>query len=157
MSSTSRPIPGQRVSESLTQGPTREGSPSPLRAIPYGDEEGGRGLSEAAWSHILAPLRPSWVSSTLGLAVPHPLPASVEQEGGQWLWDVLSDPLLHQELVFDLGDPVRWEYLLVGTNKPFLSLTEEEDEGMNDDDDVEKLVSLRGVGGLDTLSCFRPA
>ena len=70
---------------------------------------------------------------------------------------MLSDPLLHQELVFDLGDPVRWEYLLVETNKPFLSLTEEEDEGMNDDDDVEKLVSLRGVGGLDTLSCFRPA
>ena len=81
----------------------------------------------------------------------------MEQEREQWLWDVLSDPLLHQELVFDLGDPVRWEYLLVGTNKPFLSLTEEEDEGMNDDDDVEKLVSLRGVGGLDTLSCFRPA
>ena len=74
-----------------------------------------------------------------------------------WLWGVLSDPFLHQELVFDLGDPVRWEYLLLGTDKPFLSLTEEEDEGMNDDDDVENLVSLCGVGGLDTLSCFRPA
>ncbi|XP_068849314.1 dynein regulatory complex subunit 7 [Capricornis sumatraensis] len=44
-----------------------------------------------------------------------------------------------KELVFDLGDPVRWEYLLLGTDKPFLSLTEEEDEGMNDDDDVENL------------------
>ena len=52
---------------------------------------------------------------------------------------------------------MRWEYLLLGTDKPFLSLTEEEDEGMNDDDDVENLVSLHGVGGLDTLSCFRPA
>ena len=79
------------------------------------------------------------------------------RRGVHWLWGVLSDPVLHQDLVFDLGDPVRWEYLLLGTDKPFLSLTEEEDEGMNDDDDVENLVSLHGVGGLDTLSCFRPA
>ncbi|XP_040109830.1 dynein regulatory complex subunit 7 isoform X1 [Oryx dammah] len=44
-----------------------------------------------------------------------------------------------KELVFDLGDPVRWEYLLLGTDKPFLSLTEEEDEGVNGDEDVENL------------------
>ncbi|XP_036688335.1 dynein regulatory complex subunit 7 isoform X3 [Balaenoptera musculus] len=44
-----------------------------------------------------------------------------------------------KDLVFDLGDPVRWEYLLLGTDKPLLSLTEEEDDGMNDDDDVENL------------------
>ncbi|XP_029781495.1 dynein regulatory complex subunit 7 isoform X2 [Suricata suricatta] len=44
-----------------------------------------------------------------------------------------------KDLVFDLGDPVRWEYLLLGTEKSHLSLTEEEEDGMNDDDDVEKL------------------
>nr|XP_033700989.1 dynein regulatory complex subunit 7 isoform X3 [Tursiops truncatus] len=44
-----------------------------------------------------------------------------------------------KDLVFDLGDPVRWEYLLLETDKPLLSLTEEEDDGMNDDDDVENL------------------
>lgn len=49
---------------------------------------------------------------------------------------------LHQDLVFDLGDPVRWEYMLLGTDKPHLSLTEEDDEGLDDDDDVDDLVSL---------------
>nr|XP_020020157.1 dynein regulatory complex subunit 7 [Castor canadensis] len=44
-----------------------------------------------------------------------------------------------KDLVFDLGDPVRWEFMLQGTDKPYLSLTEEEDEGLNDDDDVEEL------------------
>ncbi|XP_066874617.1 dynein regulatory complex subunit 7 isoform X4 [Kogia breviceps] len=44
-----------------------------------------------------------------------------------------------KDLVFDLGDPVRWECLLLGTDKPLLSLTEEEDDGTNDDDDVENL------------------
>lgn len=49
---------------------------------------------------------------------------------------------LHQDLVFDLGDPVRWEYMLLGTDKPHLSLTEEDDEGLDDDDDIDDLVSL---------------
>lgn len=49
---------------------------------------------------------------------------------------------LHQDLVFDLGDPVRWEYMLLGTDKPHLSMTEEEDEGLDDDDDIDDLVSL---------------
>ncbi|XP_066204836.1 dynein regulatory complex subunit 7 [Saccopteryx leptura] len=40
-----------------------------------------------------------------------------------------------KDLIFDLGDPVKWEYMLLGTNKPYLSMTEEEDEGLNDDDD----------------------
>uniref|UniRef100_A0A8C9KJ14 Dynein regulatory complex subunit 7 n=1 Tax=Panthera tigris altaica TaxID=74533 RepID=A0A8C9KJ14_PANTA len=44
-----------------------------------------------------------------------------------------------KDLVFDLGDPVRWEYLLLGTEKSHLSLTEEEEDGLNDDDDVENL------------------
>lgn len=48
---------------------------------------------------------------------------------------------LHQDLIFDLGDPVRWEYMLLGTDKPHLSLTEEDDEGLDDDDDVDDLVS----------------
>ncbi|XP_044116344.1 dynein regulatory complex subunit 7 isoform X1 [Neovison vison] len=39
-----------------------------------------------------------------------------------------------KDLVFDLGDPVRWEYLLLGTDKPQLAVAEEEDDGMNDED-----------------------
>ncbi|XP_036131653.1 dynein regulatory complex subunit 7 [Molossus molossus] len=41
-----------------------------------------------------------------------------------------------KDLVFDLGDPVRWEYMLLGTDKPHLSMTEEDEDGLNDDDDV---------------------
>ena len=41
---------------------------------------------------------------------------------------------------------MRWEYLLLGTDKSHLSLTEEEDDGMNDNDDVENLVGLSSVG-----------
>ncbi|XP_049720428.1 dynein regulatory complex subunit 7 isoform X2 [Elephas maximus indicus] len=45
-----------------------------------------------------------------------------------------------KDLVFDLGDPVRWEYLLLGTDKPHLFTTDDEDDGINDDDDdVENL------------------
>ncbi|XP_008833102.1 dynein regulatory complex subunit 7 isoform X1 [Nannospalax galili] len=44
-----------------------------------------------------------------------------------------------KDLVFDLGDPVRWEYMLLGSDKPYLSLTEDYDEGMDNDDDVEYL------------------
>ncbi|XP_031536503.2 dynein regulatory complex subunit 7 [Vicugna pacos] len=44
-----------------------------------------------------------------------------------------------KDLIFDLGDPVMWEYLLLGTDKPLLSPTEEEDNGVNDDDAVENL------------------
>lgn len=40
---------------------------------------------------------------------------------------------------------MRWEYLLLGTDKAPLSVAEEEDDTMNDDD-VENLVGLRGVG-----------
>ncbi|XP_035137743.1 dynein regulatory complex subunit 7 isoform X1 [Callithrix jacchus] len=43
-----------------------------------------------------------------------------------------------KDLIFDLGDPVRWEYMLLGTDKPELSLTED-DSGINDEDDVENL------------------
>ncbi|KAI2578787.1 dynein regulatory complex subunit 7 isoform X1 [Homo sapiens] len=44
-----------------------------------------------------------------------------------------------KDLIFDLGDPVRWEYMLLGTDKSQLSLTEEDDSGINDEDDVENL------------------
>ncbi|KAM5207902.1 dynein regulatory complex subunit 7 isoform 2-T7 [Hipposideros larvatus] len=44
-----------------------------------------------------------------------------------------------KDLVFDLGDPLRWEYLLLGTDKPHLSLTEEDDNDLIDDDDEENL------------------
>ncbi|KAB1274224.1 Dynein regulatory complex subunit 7, partial [Camelus dromedarius] len=44
-----------------------------------------------------------------------------------------------KDLIFDLGDPVMWEYLLLGIDKPLLSPAEEEDNGANDDDDVENL------------------
>ncbi|KAM9192373.1 dynein regulatory complex subunit 7 isoform 1-T1 [Dugong dugon] len=45
-----------------------------------------------------------------------------------------------KDLVFDLGDPVRWEYLLLGTDKPHLLTTDDDDDGVNDDDDdVENL------------------
>jgi hypothetical protein len=60
-------------------------------------------------------------------------------------------------LIFDLGDPVRWEYMLLGTDKPHLSLTEEDEEGLDDDDDdVEDLVSLLAWGwgeGLHPIRC----
>lgn len=42
---------------------------------------------------------------------------------------------------------MRWEYMLLGTDKPHLSLTEEDEEGLDDDDDdVEDLVSLLAWG-----------
>ncbi|XP_070254045.1 dynein regulatory complex subunit 7 isoform X2 [Myotis yumanensis] len=44
-----------------------------------------------------------------------------------------------QDLVFDLGDPVRWEYLLLGTDKPHLSILDDDDDNLVDDDDVENL------------------
>ncbi|XP_004704701.1 dynein regulatory complex subunit 7 isoform X1 [Echinops telfairi] len=46
-----------------------------------------------------------------------------------------------KNLVFDLGDAVKWEYLLLGTDKPYLSMSDEEEEGVNDydDDDVGNL------------------
>ncbi|KAM6223368.1 dynein regulatory complex subunit 7 [Rhynchocyon petersi] len=44
-----------------------------------------------------------------------------------------------KDLVFDLGDPMRWEYLLLGTDKPKLALSDEEDEEANDDvEDLDK-------------------
>ncbi|XP_048371753.1 dynein regulatory complex subunit 7 isoform X2 [Sphaerodactylus townsendi] len=43
-----------------------------------------------------------------------------------------------KDLEFDLGDPVRWEFMLLGTDKPLLSLPEmEEDEEA--EDEVEEL------------------
>lgn len=44
---------------------------------------------------------------------------------------------------------MKWEYMLLDTSKPLLSLTEGDDSEMsemNDEDDVENLVSLRREG-----------
>lgn len=46
-----------------------------------------------------------------------------------------------KDLLFDLGDPLRWEFLLLGTDKPILSLPEVEEEEELVDDEVEDLVS----------------
>ncbi|XP_069510353.1 dynein regulatory complex subunit 7 [Ambystoma mexicanum] len=46
-----------------------------------------------------------------------------------------------KDLIFDLGDPVRWEFMLLGTGKPLLSIPdmEEEEEPAGDEtDDMEK-------------------
>ncbi|XP_074865016.1 dynein regulatory complex subunit 7 [Carettochelys insculpta] len=44
-----------------------------------------------------------------------------------------------KDLTFDLGDPVRWEFMLPGTDKPLLLLPEEEEELADEDlDDFDK-------------------
>ncbi|XP_060547636.1 dynein regulatory complex subunit 7-like [Pantherophis guttatus] len=45
-----------------------------------------------------------------------------------------------KDLLFDLGDPVRWEFMLPSTDKPFLSLPEMEEEEDLGEDDVEDLM-----------------
>ncbi|KAL0621630.1 Dynein regulatory complex subunit 7 [Plecturocebus cupreus] len=72
-----------------------------------------------------------------GVAVSQ-LPVEQVEMWGLWVCSaVCSHP--QQDLIFDLGDPVKWEYMLLGTDKPELSLTEEDDSGINDEDDVENL------------------
>ncbi|XP_012599411.3 dynein regulatory complex subunit 7 [Microcebus murinus] len=44
-----------------------------------------------------------------------------------------------KDLIFDLGDPVRWEFMLLGTDKPNLSLIDDDDYELNDDDDLDNL------------------
>ncbi|XP_026535952.1 dynein regulatory complex subunit 7 [Notechis scutatus] len=44
------------------------------------------------------------------------------------------------DLLFDLGDPVRWEFMLPSTDKPLLSLPEMEEEEDLGEDDVEDLM-----------------
>ncbi|XP_004690301.1 PREDICTED: dynein regulatory complex subunit 7 [Condylura cristata] len=39
------------------------------------------------------------------------------------------------DMIFDLGDPVKWEYLLLGTDKPYLATSDEDDEVTNEEDD----------------------
>ncbi|XP_035867780.1 dynein regulatory complex subunit 7 [Phyllostomus discolor] len=53
-----------------------------------------------------------------------------------------------KDLIFDLGDPVKWEYLLLGTDKPRLSLVDEEDDTLSEDYDIENL------GKEDEDKCF---
>ncbi|XP_070616801.1 dynein regulatory complex subunit 7 isoform X2 [Erythrolamprus reginae] len=45
-----------------------------------------------------------------------------------------------RDLEFDLGDPVRWEFMLPSTDKPFLSLPEMEEEEDLGEDDMEDLM-----------------
>ncbi|KAG8524304.1 Dynein regulatory complex subunit 7 [Galemys pyrenaicus] len=44
-----------------------------------------------------------------------------------------------KDMIFDLGDPVKWEYMLLGTDKPYLATSEEDEDVMNEEDDVESL------------------
>uniref|UniRef100_F6URF0 Dynein regulatory complex subunit 7 n=1 Tax=Monodelphis domestica TaxID=13616 RepID=F6URF0_MONDO len=45
-----------------------------------------------------------------------------------------------KDLIFDLGDPVRWEFMLFGTDKPYLTMADqEEEEEAADEDDIEIL------------------
>ena len=69
-----------RVSHPETNTGRQSAPPGP--PSPCGDEEGRRGLSEAAWSHILAPLRPSGVSSHPGLGCSPPAPCPCGAGGG---------------------------------------------------------------------------
>ncbi|XP_007431424.1 dynein regulatory complex subunit 7, partial [Python bivittatus] len=45
-----------------------------------------------------------------------------------------------RDLQFDLGDPVRWEFMLPSTDKPLLSLPEMEEEEDLGEDDMEDLI-----------------
>lgn len=49
--------------------------------------------------------------------------------------------MFFQDLQFDLGDPVRWEFMLLGTDKPLLSLPEMEEEEDLAEDEVDDMVS----------------
>ncbi|XP_066493846.1 dynein regulatory complex subunit 7 [Tiliqua scincoides] len=54
-----------------------------------------------------------------------------------------------RDLLFDLGDPLRWEFLLLGTDKPLLALPEMEEEEELVDDEVEDLMKEEEPKGFD--------
>uniref|UniRef100_A0ABM5ETQ7 Dynein regulatory complex subunit 7 n=1 Tax=Pogona vitticeps TaxID=103695 RepID=A0ABM5ETQ7_9SAUR len=54
-----------------------------------------------------------------------------------------------RDLQFDLGDPVRWEFMLLGADKPLLSLPELEEEEEAGEDEVEDLMKEEEPKGFD--------
>ncbi|KAF7242739.1 Dynein regulatory complex subunit 7 [Varanus komodoensis] len=54
-----------------------------------------------------------------------------------------------KDLQFDLGDPVRWEFMLLGTDKPLLSLPEMEEEEEIVDEEVDDLLKEEEPKGFD--------
>ncbi|XP_007670184.2 dynein regulatory complex subunit 7 isoform X2 [Ornithorhynchus anatinus] len=54
-----------------------------------------------------------------------------------------------QDLIFDLGDPVRWEFLLLGTDKPLLMLSDMEEEEEFGEDDLDNLDKEEEERGFD--------
>ncbi|XP_053127437.1 dynein regulatory complex subunit 7 [Hemicordylus capensis] len=54
-----------------------------------------------------------------------------------------------KDLLFDLGDPVRWEFMLLGADKPILSLPEVEEEEEMGDDEIEDLLKEEEPKGFD--------
>ncbi|CAI5781901.1 Coiled-coil domain-containing protein 135 [Podarcis lilfordi] len=54
-----------------------------------------------------------------------------------------------RDLQFDLGDPVRWEFMLLGTDKPLLSLPEMEEEEDLAEDEVDDMMKEEEAKGFD--------
>ncbi|XP_033013338.1 dynein regulatory complex subunit 7 [Lacerta agilis] len=54
-----------------------------------------------------------------------------------------------RDLQFDLGDPVRWEFMLLSTDKPLLSLPEMEEEEDLVEDEVDDMMKEDEVKGFD--------
>ncbi|XP_060131880.1 dynein regulatory complex subunit 7 isoform X2 [Zootoca vivipara] len=54
-----------------------------------------------------------------------------------------------RDLQFDLGDPVRWEFMLLGTDKPLLSLPEMEEEEDLVEDEVDDMMKEEEAKGFD--------
>ncbi|XP_061449711.1 dynein regulatory complex subunit 7 isoform X2 [Rhineura floridana] len=54
-----------------------------------------------------------------------------------------------RDLQFDLGDPVRWEFMLLGSDKPLLSLPEMEEEEDLGEDEVEDMIKEEEPKGFD--------
>ncbi|KAH0619461.1 hypothetical protein JD844_000109 [Phrynosoma platyrhinos] len=56
---------------------------------------------------------------------------------------------IESDLLFDLGDPVHWEFMLLGADKPLLSMPEVEEEEEMGDDEVEVLLKEEEPKGFD--------
>ncbi|XP_042336573.1 dynein regulatory complex subunit 7 [Sceloporus undulatus] len=54
-----------------------------------------------------------------------------------------------RDLQFDLGDPVNWEFMLLGADKPLLSVPDVEEEEEMGDDEVEVLLKEEEPKGFD--------
>ncbi|XP_019361434.1 PREDICTED: dynein regulatory complex subunit 7 isoform X1 [Gavialis gangeticus] len=54
-----------------------------------------------------------------------------------------------KDLIFDLGNPLRWEFMLLGADKPLLLLPNEEEEEELADEDLDNLVKEEEEKGSD--------